>query len=168
MPATAARAAWEPPGREAEAGPRTGSPLTGVWGMELGKIPLFELVKKRLSWLGQRHEVVSQNIANADTPKYQARDVKAFNFKEVLRQEARPPLNMQMTTANHLPGVRKRVADFGETVVRKPYETTLDGNSVVLEEQMAKENETAVSHRLTTELYKKHLGMIKVALGRGR
>jgi len=136
--------------------------------MEFGNIPLFELVKKRLSWLGQRHEVVSQNIANADTPKYQARDIKAFNFKEVLRQETRPPLNMQMTTASHLSGVRKRAADFGETVVRKPYETSIDGNSVVLEEQMAKENETAVSHRLTTELYKKHLGMIRLALGKSR
>jgi len=75
---------------------------------------------------------------------------------------------MQVTTVNHLPGVRKRVTDFGETVVRKPYETTIDGNSVVLEEQMAKENETAVSHRLTTELYKKHLGMIRLALGKNR
>jgi flagellar basal-body rod protein FlgB len=136
--------------------------------MEFGSIPLFELVKKRLAWLGQRHEIVSQNIANADTPKFQARDIKAFDFKEVLRQEARPPLNMQTTAASHLPGVRKRVADFGETVVRKPYETSIDGNSVVLEEQMAKQNETAVSHRLTTELYKKHLGMIKIALGKGR
>jgi len=136
--------------------------------MELGKIPLFELVKKRLAWLGQRHEILSQNIANADTPEYRARDIKAFNFKEVLRQEARPSLTMQMTTANHLPGVRKRATDFGESVVRKPYETALDGNSVVLEEQMAKENETAVSHRLTTELYKKHLGLIRIALGKSR
>jgi flagellar basal-body rod protein FlgB len=136
--------------------------------MELGNIPLFQLVKKRLSWLGQRHELVSQNTANADTPKYRARDIKPFNFREVLRQETRPPLNMQMTTASHLPGVRKRASDFGEGEVRKPYETAIDGNSVVLEEQMAKENETAISHRLTTELYKKHLGMIKAALGKGR
>lgn len=136
--------------------------------MELGKIPLFELVKKRLSWLGQRHEILSQNIANADTPKYRARDIKPFDFKEALRQETRPPLNMEMTVANHLPGIRKRATDFGSSEERKPYETSIDGNSVVLEEQMVKENETAAMHRLTTELYKKHLGLIKIALGKGR
>ncbi len=136
--------------------------------MELGKIPLFELVKKRLSWLSQRHEIVAQNIANADTPRYRARDIQPFKFRDVLRQETRPPLNMQVTQASHLPGVRKRADDFKSSVERKPYETAIDGNSVVLEEQMAKENETAVSHRLTTELYKKHLGMIKIALGKGR
>lgn len=121
-----------------------------------------------MSWLNQRHEVLSQNIANADTPKYRSRDIQPFKFRDVLRQETRPPLNMQMTTASHLPGIRKAAKDFGESEVRKPYETAIDGNSVVLEEQMAKENETAVSHRLTTELYKKHLGMIKMALGRIR
>ena len=44
-------------------------------------------------------------------------------------------------------------------------ETSPNGNSVVLEEQMAKMGETGISHRLTTELYKKHLNMIRMAVG---
>jgi flagellar basal-body rod protein FlgB len=44
-------------------------------------------------------------------------------------------------------------------------ETSPNGNSVVLEEQMAKLSETEISHRLTTNLYKKHLNMLKMAIG---
>ena len=47
---------------------------------------------------------------------------------------------------------------FAERVDRDPYETAPAGNAVVLEEQMAKLNHTAVSHRLASELYRKHLG----------
>lgn len=136
--------------------------------MEFGKIPLFDLVKQRLAWLGQRHEVISQNIANTDTPAFKAHDLKPFKFEDVLREQTRRPVNMAVTQVNHLPGVRRRTDAFGETVERKPYETSPDGNSVVLEEQMGKMNETSVTHRLTTELYKKHLGLIKTAIGRGR
>jgi hypothetical protein len=31
---------------------------------------------------------------------------------------------------------------------------------------MAKVNETSVAHKLTAQLYRKHLGMIRTALGR--
>ncbi|OHC80376.1 MAG: flagellar basal-body rod protein FlgB [Rhodospirillales bacterium RIFCSPLOWO2_01_FULL_65_14] len=136
--------------------------------MEFGKIPLFDLVKSRLGWLGHRQDVVSQNIANADTPKYRARDVQPFKFEDVLRRSTRQPVNMQVTQVNHLPGIRQRPDAFKETVERNPYETSPDGNSVVLEEQIGKMNEIDINHRLITELYKKHLNMIKTAIGKGR
>lgn len=135
--------------------------------MELDKITLFNVVKKRLAWLGQRQEVISQNIANADTPEYRARDLKPFTFKDLVRQ-TEPPLRMEVTQASHLPGRRRRATDFVAAEERKPFETTPSGNSVVLEEQMAKMSESSVSHRLTTELYKKHLDMIRMAVGNRR
>ena len=45
------------------------------------------------------------------------------------------------------------------------YETTPDGNAVILEEQMAKATETALDYQLTSNLYRKYLGMIRIALG---
>ena len=136
--------------------------------MEFGKIPLFDLVKSRLGWLGHRQDVGSQNIANADPPKDRARGVQPFKFEDVLRRSTRQPVNMQVTQASHLPGIRQRPDAFKETVERKPYETSPDGNSVVLEEQIGKMNEIDINHRLITELYKKHLNMIKTAIGKGR
>ncbi|MCH7487086.1 MAG: flagellar basal body rod protein FlgB [Proteobacteria bacterium] len=135
--------------------------------MEFGDATLFTVIKKRLAWLTRRQEVLAQNIANSDTPDYKPRDLKPFNFKELLGRQARQ-VNMTMTDKSHLPGRLRRVSDFSTVVDRKPYETAPGGNAVILEEQMAKINLTAISHRLTTELYGKHLDMMKIALGKGR
>jgi flagellar basal-body rod protein FlgB len=128
-------------------------------------IPLFQVIKRRLSWLSQRQEVLSQNVANADTPDYKPRDLQPFNFRELLKRESMH-LNMNASSANHLPGARKRIRDFYSEETHKPFETAPAGNAVVLEEQMAKVSETTLAHRVTTELYKKHLTMIKMAIGK--
>lgn len=133
--------------------------------MDFSDVSIFNIVKKRMAWLGQRQEVLAQNIANADTPGYKARDVKGFQFRELIRRES-ANLTMASTSSNHLRGQRKRTTDFGTAEDRQPFETAPNGNSVVLEEQMGKMGESSVNYRLTTELYKKHLGMIRAALGR--
>ena len=133
--------------------------------MSLENLTLFSAVKKRLSWLTQRQEVLAHNIANADTPKYKARDLKAFNFKEIVRREGMQ-LNIEVSDPVHMPGKRKRIRDFIEFEERRPFETSPNGNSVVLEEQMGKINGSQINHKLTTNLYKKHLNMFRIALGK--
>ena len=135
--------------------------------MDFDKITLFGAMKKRVAWLTQRQEVVSQNIANSDTPGYRAKDIKAFSFKRVLGRETRQ-ITMVRTQSDHLSGQVRRVRDFREVAVRKPYETSPADNSVIFEEQMMKLGETGMNHRLTTELYRKHLGMFRTAIGKGR
>jgi len=132
--------------------------------MDLNKLTLFGMVKKRLSWLTQRQEVLSQNIANSDTPKFRPTDLRAYDFKELVRRESMQ-LNMNTTTPGHLPGSRRRIRDFSSEITRRPFETAPNGNAVILEEQMGKVSETQISHQLTTQLYKKHLNMIKMAIG---
>ena len=131
---------------------------------ELGNLFLFQAVKKRLNWLGQRQEVLAQNVANADTPSYRAVDLKSYDFKELLRRED-AQLNMAASGSKHLPGRRKRIRDYASERNR-PFETSPAGNNVILEEQMAKIGETGTNYKMATGLYKKHLNMIKIALGR--
>ena len=128
--------------------------------MDINKITLFALAKKRLAWLTQRQEVLSHNVANADTPNFKARDLESFKFEKLVRREGMQ-LNMAVTQPGHAGGRRKRIRDYSEEKNRKPFETAPAGNSVVLEEQMGKINESQVSHRLTTKLYAKQLGMIR-------
>jgi flagellar basal-body rod protein FlgB len=138
--------------------------------MELTDLPMFGLVRQRMSWLNQRQTVLSQNIANADTPNYRARDLKAFDFKDVVREHSRAARGIAMasTNASHLRGAGNRAQGaFKETDVRRPYETAPDGNQIVLEEQMAKMNETNINHNLMTELYRKQLRMFRSVMGRG-
>lgn len=134
--------------------------------MELTDLPMFGLVKRRLGWLNQRQEVVAQNVANADTPKYASRDIKPFDFQAELRREKKPAaqtgVNMAVTDPKH---IHKASAganrDFKVAEDRRPYESAPDGNQVVLEEQMLRMNETQASHSAMTQLYKKHVGMFK-------
>ena len=133
--------------------------------MDFATLPLFQAVKKRLNWLGQRQEVLSQNVANADTPGYRAPDLQSYDFREIVRRETQQ-INMTVTDPNQMSGQRKRLRDFTEAELKIPYETRPDGNSVVLEEQMVKINEAGLKHHLTTELYRKHLTLFRLALGR--
>ncbi len=134
--------------------------------MDLNKIPLFDAVRKRLDWLSQRQEILAQNIANSDTPKYRPHDLKPFNFKSLVDRE-RMQLGVRVTSVNHITGKPQRLRNFNEVETRKPYESTPNGNAVILEEQMMKINETNISYKLTSDLYKKHTRMIQIALGRG-
>ena len=53
--------------------------------MDLKKLTLFRMMSDRMDWLTQRQQVLSQNVANADTPQYGARDLKPIDFKGSVR-----------------------------------------------------------------------------------
>ena len=131
--------------------------------MDFSKLALFSAMSKRMNWLSERQQVLAQNIANADTPGYGAQDLKDSQFSEVLRS-AGSRLTMAATAQGHIGG-----ANSAKPVVEKSAdsEKKTTGNSVVLEDQMMKVSKTAMDFQLTTNLYRKHLGMIKTALGRG-
>jgi flagellar basal-body rod protein FlgB len=122
----------------------------------------FDILKQRLSWLAQRQQVLAQNVANADTPRYVPHDLEPFSFANALRQQwSRVPL--AQTAVGHLPGRRDTGGSSPERPSRDAYEASPSGNAVVLEEQMTKINETAASHKLTTNLYRKYLGLVRTA-----
>ncbi len=122
---------------------------------------------KRLSWLGERQQVLANNVANADTPGYRARDLKALSFKKVLGGEG-AKLGMAATNATHLAGQSRKPASSASAVDKvDSHEIVISGNSVSLEEEMMKVGKTAMDYQLMTNLYRKHIMMIKTALGRG-
>ncbi len=132
--------------------------------MDLGKIPLFAMITKRMAWLGQRQQVLARNIANSDTPGFKPRDVKPLDFQRLAQSEARG-LGVRLTNARHLTG-GLRSPGLGATTQNQAGETTLSGNAVVIEDQLMKVAETAMDYQVMTNLYRKHLNMIKTALGR--
>ena len=78
--------------------------------MELEKLSLFSIVKQRLAWLGRRQEVIAQNIANADTPNYQALDLKPLQFRDMVRSQ-NTGMSMKVTRVSHLRGNAKRASE---------------------------------------------------------
>ena len=134
--------------------------------MDFSKITIFSAMKKRLAWLGQRQEVLAQNIANSATPGRKAKDLAELDFKRLIGREIRQ-IAVKRTNKTHLTGGFKAPRDFKVTKDRKPYETAPDGNAIILEEQMMKLGKTSADHKLMTELYKKHMNMFRIAIGKG-
>ena len=133
--------------------------------MDLNSLGVFKLMGKKMNWLTQRQEVLSQNIANVDTPKFKPEDITPFTFRTALSEGSRleptqtNPSHMALPRANDGPG------KVGKE--RKPYETKPDGNAVVVEEQMLKMSQTAQDFSMVTNLYKKNVSLLKAALSRG-
>lgn len=129
---------------------------------------LFQLMSSRLRWLGERQTVLGQNLANADTPDYVPHDLSERDFGRFVEQAARGSgrLTLIATDAGHLPPAPAAQASVLARAQDATFEVAPNGNAVVLEEQMAKVAETALDHRLTSNLYRKYLSMVRTALGR--
>lgn len=127
--------------------------------MDPSGLGLFRLAERRLEWLDQRQRVLAQNIANADTPGYAPRDLPAF--EAALRRHASQPA---ATGPGHLSGARPGQA--AARIDRSRHETTLDGNRVSLDDQLMKVSDTEIHQGLTSTLYRKYLGLFRIALGR--
>ena len=134
--------------------------------MAVDDIPLFGLLKGRLGYLNQRQRLISQNVANADTPGYTGRDLKAFSFQEAMKAQGAPGgVAPTRTSAMHLNGTAKPTSAWTSRL-SPDSETTLDGNSVVMEEQMLKMAESRADYDAAVGFYQKSLNLIRLAARR--
>jgi flagellar basal-body rod protein FlgB len=133
--------------------------------MDLFQLKLFQRMSDRMGWLSARQTVLAQNIANADTPEYVPHDMKALTFEDHLTKVT--PVVQERTDPMHMTGTSTAAASIDDQKTKKQYETAPVGNSVVLEEQMMKLADAQHSYQLMTNLYRKHVEMLKMALGRG-
>lgn len=117
------------------------------------------LAERRLAWLDTRQRLLSQNVANADTPGFRPSD--AVPFREVLAR-SRPAAGMATTDVRHLVPQRPT----GGVLERRTAERTPNGNAVSLDEQAIRIAETDQAHALAMGLHRKYLGMFRTALGR--
>jgi flagellar basal-body rod protein FlgB len=133
--------------------------------VDLFKIPLLQRLTERMDWLGARQKVLAQNIANADTPGYQPKDVVPLDFGDHLQKLA--AVEPERTNPMHLVGTIPAKDPIDSKKQKKPYEQAPAGNSVVLEEQMMKMSQTQADYNEMVNLYRKHIDMLKTAIGRG-
>lgn len=124
-------------------------------------LPLLSQIKGRLSWLDERQRVIAQNVANSDTPGYVSRDLnQPTDFARAL-SEGGGGVRMVRTSAMHIAPAGP-VARF-ESRAAPDSETTLDGNSVVVEEQMLKMAESRMAYDAAIGFYQKSMQMLRTA-----
>jgi flagellar basal-body rod protein FlgB len=139
--------------------------------MNLSDIPLFSMLRGRLGYLNERQKIISENVANADTPNYRPHDLKPFSFEAQVKAAASSAGVQAVTQPGHMQAPNARRSLSGSKPIRAAdSETTMDGNGVVLEEEMMKMTDARMNYDAAIGFYQKSLGMLRTAIrapGRG-
>ncbi len=130
-------------------------------------LAIFTTLKTKMQWHQSRQQVLAENIANADTPGYMARDLRKPDFDAMVERVRTDAVAVGRTNARHFAGGQIGPdRKFRET--EKPdWEITPSGNGVVLEEQMMKMTANQMEYQSAASLYAKSVSLLKIALGTG-
>lgn len=123
---------------------------------------VFKTAYAMATHAGQRQAVIARNMANADTPGYQPREIEAFEtaFDNTDRQTA-----MAATRQGHLHGVGLADQNWAEHAADPSGDP--NGNGVSLEEEMLKAVEVKRQHDRALAIYRSSIGILRTSLGRG-
>jgi flagellar basal-body rod protein FlgB len=136
--------------------------------MDIQSIPLFAMLRSRMGYLDQRQQVIAQNVANASTPGFTPKDLKPFTVQASGTTLALAPV--AQTEPGHMAGVI--ALDGGQSAqgssdykpVNAPdSDTTLDGNQVVLEDEMLKMSQTRSDYDVAVGIYQKAMSFLQLA-----
>lgn len=127
-------------------------------------ISLLDALQSRMGYLSGRQKIVAENVANASTPGFKPKDLAPQDFGALMAGEGgKDTLGLETTNAMHM-----QIEGFkpgGAKEITKPdSETTMDGNSVVLEEQMLKMAESRQQFEAAVGFYEKSLSMVRMAM----
>lgn len=118
-------------------------------------LKLLNLASAMARHAAARHEVLAENIANADTPGYKAKDLEPFAaaFQRALDEDGSPV-------------AAAKDATWRVIAQASPGTMSPNGNSVSLEDQMIKSVEAQQDHDAATAIYKKSLDILRLTLGK--
>jgi flagellar basal-body rod protein FlgB len=108
-------------------------------------LPGLDRLSQHLRYLGERQRVLAGNLANIDTPGYRAKDLA---FAEELDRATLRYETEETTRDDEVPDQ--------------------DGNTVSLESQIARMDETTLRYRSLAELLSRRIGLLRYAAGDGR
>src|ERR1700748_760669 len=102
--------------------------------MPITDIPILSMLRERMEWHQERQRVLAENVANADTPNYHAKDLAPLDFAHAVRTAS---LALDRTDPGHsgvqAGGSPEFAIDSGGRYAVRPR-----GNSVTHEDEMMK------------------------------
>lgn len=128
--------------------------------MDLLRGSVLDLADRRMRWLDRRQQVLAQNIANADTPGWTARDLRPFaaamaDSTGVIAARTQP----MHQAGPHDPMLQATA--LTPVVARGP-----NGNTVSMEEQLMNVADTESAQSTAVNIFRKYMGLFRLALGR--
>lgn len=133
--------------------------------MALMQLPMFTAITEKMRWHQNRQNLLAENVANAETPGYQGRDLAAFQFDEHMRNISVSRIGTSTTNSAHIAAMGSEADGFGARRLNS-FEITPEGNGVTLEDEMMKVAGNQMDYQAVTTLYTRSLKIIRTALGR--
>jgi flagellar basal-body rod protein FlgB len=128
--------------------------------------------QKVMDFRTQRHNLVSSNLTNAETPAYKAKDVEFESIlNDAISTEKGPQLPLAKTNSGHIGGASQLelLTTKPEIVNVKSAIQNFDGNTVSVESEMSKLNKNSMLYQTETEVLSRLFGGLKYAVtGGGR
>lgn len=125
----------------------------------LSKIAVLRQASAQMEYQSHRQALVTENIANADTPGFRPRDLKPFD-----EQVRTARIDLAVSSDRHLKG---RAGGGLADMQAKSYEVAPNGNGVVIEEQMLKMAAIQGTHQMASQIYRKGVELLRASFGRG-
>lgn len=125
---------------------------------------IFGIHERALQIRTARGEVLANNLANADTPNFKARDIdfrQAITQAEENQSQSKPDL--VKTNARHISGFAEATTE-SFLKYRMPTQPSLDGNTVEAHVEKAKFMENGMQHQATLEFIDSKISGIRGAL----
>lgn len=124
----------------------------------MGPIYLLELASSQARWLEMRQAAIAGNVANANTPGFQALDVTPFE-----PSRGRSASEIAATSARHF---RTAGSELSVQRVRKDdsWDVVHSGNSVSIEQEMLKAGDVNRDYSLNTAIVKAFHRMFTVSV----
>ncbi len=127
----------------------------------------FSFLQTAVGLRQKRMELLSSNIANADTPNYKARD---FSFKEALSQamgesvqKKLPDTRLSLTSPRHIPAVAANPLSFAPNY-RVPTQNSLDGNTVEMDVERTAFADNTMQYQAALTFLSSKLNSMQAAL----
>ena len=135
--------------------------------MDLKNLTVFNLAHQNMRYLSARQKVLAENIANAATPGYLPKDVAKPSFLTDL-QNSRSNLRLHTTNAKHFTELKstaeRRNAKGFEVYTPQPENAlTIDGNGVILEEQMNEASKASSEYKRMVTIYNAYKNLISTS-----
>ncbi len=126
----------------------------------LDNINILKLASAMARHAADRHQLISENIANADTSNYRAKELEPFSEAySRMAKEFNQPGERSPSSGSEPP--------WRVNLIDTPGMESPNGNNVSLEDQMMRSIEAQGDHETATLIYKKSIDILRIAV-RGR
>ncbi|MEB6336520.1 flagellar basal body rod protein FlgB [Serratia rhizosphaerae] len=124
--------------------------------------------QEALNLRAQRQEILAGNIANADTPGYQARDIDFAGQLNKVMAQGRPSgsgVALSLTSARHIPAQNLQPPQL-ELLYRVPDQPASDGNTVDMDRERTNFADNSLKYQTDLTLLTGQIkGMLSVIQG---